>query len=83
MQTPLSKFKEELELLEKCSPKNNKHNRLVCETYRFVIYLLDKDLEKEKEQLLQFGNKMQIVSDVDFDGNIKFAFNPKEELEKQ
>ena len=83
MQTPLSKFKEELELLEKCSPKNNKHNKLVCETYRFVIFLLERELPKEKEELIAFANKMQIVSDVDFDGNIKFTFNPKDELEKQ
>jgi len=35
-----------------------------------------------EKDMIAFGNKMQIVSDVDFDGNIKFAFNPSEYFEK-
>ena len=35
-----------------------------------------------EEDMIAFGNKMQIVSDVDFDGNIKFAFNPSEYFEQ-
>jgi hypothetical protein len=41
----------------------------------------DKKMYSE-EDMIAFGNKMQIVSDVDFDGNIKFAFNPSEYIEK-
>ena len=37
----------------------------------------NKLLEKEKQQIIEFGNKMQIVSDVDHDGNVKFCFNPE------
>jgi hypothetical protein len=35
-----------------------------------------------EEDMIAFGNKMQIVSDVDFDGNIKFAFTPSEYFEQ-
>jgi hypothetical protein len=35
-----------------------------------------------EEDMIEFGNKMQIVSDVDFDGNIKFAFTPSEYFEQ-
>ena len=40
--------------------------------------ILDTALEKEKEQIVGFGNKMQIVQDVSYDGNITFCFNPEE-----
>ena len=40
--------------------------------------ILDTALEKEKEQTVSFGNKMQIVQDVSYDGNITFCFNPEE-----
>ncbi len=40
--------------------------------------ILDTALEKEKEQTVGFGNKMQIVQDVSCDGNITFCFNPEE-----
>ena len=40
--------------------------------------ILDTALEKEKEQTVGFGNKMQIVQDVSYDGNITFCFNPEE-----
>jgi hypothetical protein len=35
-----------------------------------------------EEDMIEFGEQMQIVSDVDFDGNIKFAFNPSEYFEQ-
>jgi len=28
--------------------------------------------------MIEFGNKMQIVKDIDSDGNIEFAFNPEQ-----
>jgi hypothetical protein len=39
---------------------------------------MELSLEKEKEQTVGFGNKMQIVQDVSYDGNITFCFNPEE-----
>lgn len=39
-------------------------------------------LEKEKQQIIEFGYKMQLVSDVDTDGNIKFTFNPEDYYSK-
>jgi hypothetical protein len=35
-------------------------------------------LEMEKQQIIDFGEKMQLVRDVDFDGNIEFIFNPEQ-----
>ena len=32
--------------------------------------------------MIAFGNKMQLVSDVDFDGNIKFAFDPSQAIKQ-
>jgi hypothetical protein len=33
--------------------------------------------ELEKQQIIEFGEKMQIIKDVDFDGNVTFIFEPK------
>jgi hypothetical protein len=35
-----------------------------------------------EQDMIDFGNKMQLVSDVDFDGNIKFEFNPSEAIKQ-
>ena len=35
-----------------------------------------------EQDMIDFGNKMQLVSDVDFNGNIKFEFNPSEAIKK-
>lgn len=32
-------------------------------------------LELEREQIIDFGEKCQLVKDVDFDGNVTFSFN--------
>ena len=44
-----------------------------------IIHSFDisKAKEMEKQQIIYFGNKMQLVKDIDFDGNIEFAFNPE------
>lgn len=41
----------------------------------------DKKMYSE-EDMVVFGNKMQLVSDVDFDGNIKFAFDPSQAIKQ-
>ena len=35
----------------------------------------------EKEQKIEFAEKMRLIQDVDFDGNITFAFDPRTHLE--
>jgi len=40
--------------------------------------IIKKAKQMEKEQRIQDMSKMQIISDVDFDGNVTFMFNPKE-----
>ncbi len=44
-----------------------------------------QEQEKNKfseEDMIAFGNKMQLVSDVDFDGNIKFSFDPSQAIKR-
>jgi hypothetical protein len=41
-----------------------------------------EEIMYSEEDMVEFANKMQIVSDVDFDGNIKFAFNPSEAIKQ-
>ena len=43
--------------------------------YDTTIFI--KALELEKQQIIEFGEKMQIIKDVDFDGNVTFIFEPK------
>jgi hypothetical protein len=39
--------------------------------------ILKQAKQMDKEQRLQDMSKMQIISDVDFDGDVTFMFNPK------
>jgi hypothetical protein len=39
---------------------------------------IKKAKQIDKEQRIQDMSKMQIISDVDFDGDVTFMFNPKE-----
>lgn len=45
----------------------------------FWLYIAKK---KEKEQMVGFGEKMQIVKDVSFDGDVEFMFNPLQKFEE-
>jgi hypothetical protein len=40
--------------------------------------MIQQAKQMEKEQRIQDMSKMQIISDVDFDGDVTFMFNPKE-----
>jgi hypothetical protein len=40
--------------------------------------LLKQAKEMEEKQIIDFGEKMQLVRDVDFDGNIEFIFNAEQ-----
>jgi len=35
-----------------------------------------------EQDMIEFGEKMQIIMDVDFDGNVEFAFDPKEAIKE-
>jgi hypothetical protein len=37
--------------------------------------------EMEKEQKIEFAEQMRLIQDVDFDGNVTFAFDPRTHLE--
>lgn len=52
---------------------------------KFVKYFDENRLqllEKEKQQIINFGNKCQIIKDVDFDGNVSFVFDPEQYYEQ-
>jgi hypothetical protein len=44
--------------------------------------LSEKALKMEKKQRIQDMSKMQIISDVDFDGDVTFMFNPEQYYEQ-
>ena len=48
--------------------------------YDKAIQIAESKLEKEREAMIEFAEKMRIVEDVDFDGNIKFAFDVLEKF---
>lgn len=43
-----------------------------------IILQIDKYLEKEKEQMIVFGKKMQLVQHVSYDDDITYCFEPEE-----
>lgn len=61
--------------------KNESQAIRMIEQYGFEMQEQDKNKFSE-EDMIAFGNKMQLVSDVDFDGNVKFAFNPSEAIKQ-
>ena len=44
--------------------------------------ILKQAKQMDKEQRLQDMSKMQIISDVDFDGNVTFMFSPEQYYNK-
>jgi hypothetical protein len=46
-------------------------------TSQIFSELLEQAKEMDREQRLQDMSKMQIISDVSFDGDVTFMFNPK------
>jgi hypothetical protein len=44
-------------------------------------FLTDDDFDKAKEiqkqNMIDFGRKMQLIKDIDSDGNVKFCFEPE------
>ena len=48
----------------------------------FGSYLFNEAKELEKQQMIEFGNKMQIIDDVDFDGFVTFFYEPEDYYNK-
>ena len=38
-------------------------------------------LATERQNLIDFGSKMQLVRDIDTDGNVTFAYNPEKQFD--
>lgn len=52
--------------------------RLTKDEHPLYKELKDHAKAMEKEQRIQDMSKMQIISDVDFDGNVTFMFSPEQ-----
>ena len=48
----------------------------------FGSYLFKEAKELEKQKMIEFGNKMQIIDDVDFDGFVTFFYEPEDYYNK-
>ena len=48
----------------------------------FGSHLFKEAKELEKQQMIEFGNKMQIIDDVDFDGFVTFFYEPEDYYNK-
>lgn len=44
--------------------------------------IVEQAKQMEKQQMIEFGKKMQIVKDITPDGDIEFCFEPKKYIEK-
>jgi hypothetical protein len=47
-----------------------------------VLEQADNLLEKEKEQMIDFGKKMQLVQHVSYDDDITYCFEPEDYYKK-
>jgi hypothetical protein len=52
------------------------NNRII--PYNVLLGNLELLLEKEKEQMIVFGKKMQLVQHVSYDDDITYCFEPEE-----
>lgn len=66
-------------LLEESSyhPNDVKHAILVFNTCKNVINKVCDMLPMEEKQMVDYASKMQMIKDVDSDGNVEFCFDPK------
>lgn len=48
------------------------------QAFNMILKEIEELLPKEREVIENFGDKCQIISDVDIDGNVKFSFTPEE-----
>jgi hypothetical protein len=58
-------------------PKDVRQARLVFNTCQTVINKVRDMLPMEEKQIVDYASKMQMIKDVDFDGNVEFCFDPK------
>ena len=80
-QTAVQNIIEKLKELRDLHPiSGNLQERISRGKYVFAIQVAEKELETEKQQIIDFANKCQLVRDVDMDGNITFV-NPAEFFE--
>jgi hypothetical protein len=67
MQTALQKLKEKIET----------QKEFYGTRFPQFISWIDELIEYEQNSIIDFGNKMQMVRDVDYDGNVGFMFSPE------
>ncbi len=55
--------------------------------YRKALISVNDDIDTEllateRQQFIDFGSKMQLVRDIDTDGNVTFAYDPEKQFDK-
>lgn len=58
------------------------HNNGVEISQRVLWKMLNEAKKTEKQHIINFGEKMQLINKVDFDGNVTFTFDPVEHFEQ-
>lgn len=76
-ETPLQKLIAEMEEQANTCPISHRKFYIYCKT------LAIQKLPYEREVIENYADKMRLIEDVDFDGNVTFAFDPKLYFEKQ
>ena len=72
MKTPLQEL---IDIINEKRKESDISNTLL----RFCVVEAEKLLEKEKQQIIDFGATCQMIrDDVSFDGNIDFTYEPEE-----
>jgi hypothetical protein len=64
MKTAITKIMDAIEM---------EHNNGVGISQRVIWKMLNEAKEEEKQQIIDFANKCQIVRNIDIDGNITFV----------
>jgi len=70
--TPLETLIENLEAIQRGGGTVAYHTAL-----SLAISEAKQLLEAEKKTIVDFGSKMQIIADVDFDGNVNYCYDPE------
>ena len=64
---------------KKTNNEKRKESDISNTLLRFCVVEAEKLLEKEKQQIIDFGATCQMIrDDVSFDGNIDFTYEPEE-----
>jgi len=61
---------------------NSEQRGRIISLQQMIDSIDTKLLATERQQLIDFGSKMQLVRDIDTDGNVTFAYDPEKQFDK-